>query len=254
MRPCLPALLSILFGLLSLPPASAQTALDVRDLMQSANTAYESGDFDTAIDLYEIVLQEGAAHPAVHFNLASVYLQSGDLARALLHYHRAYRRAPRDVEIRVHLERARLQAPTTGAQWADFPLNMANISESLATRDELAISALALWSLWCAGLLGLLLNPAARDRWRVPVVALTVPLLIALALLGARLYADEAQPLVIVMADGGAMSGPDAEFVPLFELSEAAEARLLETRGEWGRLLLPGGRQGWLPLNLLQKV
>jgi tetratricopeptide (TPR) repeat protein len=235
-------------------PAPAQDAADLRALMAGANRAYGEGDYATAINLYEILLAEGGEHAAVHFNLASAYQQVDDLPRALLHLHRAQRLAPRDVEIRVALERARLQTPTGGAGWTVFPANIVPLTESLATLDELATAALLLWAVWCFCLLGLLLDRARRDRWRVPTLMLTIPLLVALLLLGSRLYSAGQQPTVIVMQAGAALSGPGADFVPLFEMGAASEARLLEVRGEWGRLVLPGGRQGWLPLALIDRV
>jgi SH3-like domain-containing protein len=44
------------------------------------------------------------------------------------------------------------------------------------------------------------------------------------------------------------ISGPDDQYVTEFTLHSGAEVELVETRGNWARLQLPGGQlQGWVP-------
>jgi tetratricopeptide (TPR) repeat protein len=233
---------------------NAQTDDDAAAIMQAANAAYTNGEFILAIEIYEGLLASGIDDAALHFNLAHAYTETGDLAPALLHYHRARQRAPRDVDVRVSLERARQQAPSGGADWTQIPAQIAGFTESLATVEELAFGVLILWLVWCISLLGLLLNQAARDRWRVPVVMLTIPFVIGMAALTARVDVATNQALVIAMQPGMAMSGPGADYLTLFDVPVATEARLLEVRADWGRIILPSGRQGWLPLHLIERV
>ena len=50
-------------------------------------------------------------------------------------------------------------------------------------------------------------------------------------------------------------SGPGTQYVTEFVLHDGAEVSMLEKRGNWVRLTLPGGEtQGWVPANTVEAV
>lgn len=84
-----------------------------------AAEASAKGDWKTAIDLYRQILPEGAADPALLYNLGTAYAHAGERGRAVWMLLKARRLAPRDHEIRNNL---RLLAPDLDSQIAVFPL------------------------------------------------------------------------------------------------------------------------------------
>jgi SH3-like domain-containing protein len=42
-------------------------------------------------------------------------------------------------------------------------------------------------------------------------------------------------------------SGPGSDYLVEFTLHAGAEVRVVERRGGWMRIALPGGLQGWVP-------
>ena len=63
------------------------------------------------------------------------------------------------------------------------------------------------------------------------------------------------QTIVVVADSVDVMSGPGAQYVAESALPAGAEAELLERRGAWTRITLPGGGfQGWVPAGAVETV
>jgi len=88
---------ALLFVLIS------STMLPVADLERAA-TAYESGDLDKTIGLYETALRNSPGSPGINHNLAVLYFQVGDTGRAVYAAREAVRLAPYSTEIRTTQE------------------------------------------------------------------------------------------------------------------------------------------------------
>lgn len=68
-----------------------------------ADSAYNSGDYATAIQLYEKVMEEHGVSASLYYNLGNSYLQSGDVGNAMICYERAYKLKPSDKLIKNNL-------------------------------------------------------------------------------------------------------------------------------------------------------
>jgi SH3-like domain-containing protein len=78
---------------------------------------------------------------------------------------------------------------------------------------------------------------------------------ITIAVFVTCIYVAEERPKAVVVADViSVMSGPDDSYLELYRLFSAAEMRVLEERGEWARVVLPDGRQGWIDIDTIAQV
>ncbi len=68
-----------------------------------ATKLYESGDYSQAAEAYKSIADVDGASPALYYNLANSYAQSGDLGNAILYYSRANRLDPSNKEIKNNL-------------------------------------------------------------------------------------------------------------------------------------------------------
>lgn len=73
---------------------------------QNGASAYSRGDYKTAIQTLESLIQDGVSAP-LFYNLANSYAQDGQSGRAILNYERALRLAPGDSDIRGNQELVR---------------------------------------------------------------------------------------------------------------------------------------------------
>jgi len=230
--------------------ASAQSSVAER-----ATTAYQSGDYETARSLYESLVSSGVQNGAVYFNLGNTYYELGDLGHALLNYRRAHNLIPRDPDLGTNMALVRARRLDVQGDETGIVESLAVLTAGVLTLTELGWIVFGIWTLWFA----LLSIAILSRRWREPLRALLVVLgavtFVGVLLLGSRLYVQSiSPPAVVVGSEIHAMSGPGQDYLELFRLHEAAELRLLETNGDWARIALPDGRQGWVPRQALEVI
>jgi uncharacterized protein YraI len=83
-----------------------------------------------------------------------------------------------------------------------------------------------------------------------------VALVLAIGILsiGLRVLDEGSRPPAIIVADVTVHSGPGNDYLTEFTLHAGAEVRVVEGRGDWVRIMLPGGLQGWAPGESVAKV
>jgi tetratricopeptide (TPR) repeat protein len=81
------------------------SALSPNSLFKDANQAYQKGDFQKSITLYEqIVRDHGVSSAELHYNLGNAYYRLGDYPSAVLNYERALKENPSDREVLANLQ------------------------------------------------------------------------------------------------------------------------------------------------------
>ena len=244
-------------ALAALPAAAAAQGPVDLEAMAASNALYEDGHYEQAARSYQQLVDKGYGDPALYYNLGNAYFKDGDLGRAILNYLRAERLSPRDGDVRANLDFARGQTldvlESSEAPFVRFAASLL----SRVTTGELGTVALALWLLFASCLLLLLVGPRRWLAWTKPAVLVTgVLLLLGGGALAGRLYVDSAsREAVIVAEEVDVVSGPGARYTPEFTLHAGTEAGLVEKRGAWARIALPGGSlQGWVPAASIEEV
>ena len=253
---CHPVILSFL--LLLLLAGSVHATSDV-DTLVRGNQLYEQGDFQAAGKFYEQLVAQGVADSVLYYNLGNAYYKQGELGRALLNYTRAARLAPRDADVRANLALARSQVADQYESNSISPLaGFLAFVERWLTVNELAGLALMLW-IFCA-LLWLLYRRLASGTFhtvaRAALLMGVVLWLSSAVALGGLRYSETRWPPAIVLApELTVVSGPGTQYTTEFTLHSGAQVSLLETRGAWVRIALPGEQlQGWAPTSAVALI
>jgi hypothetical protein len=120
----------------------------------------------------------------------------------------------------------------------------------VVTMGELAVSGFVVWTLWFGLATASVVRPAARNTLRPLLIVFGVLALGAVALVGSRYYVEQFRPMAVVTAEQAAvLSGPAERYLRLYDLSEAAQLRVVERADGWGQIVLPDGRRGWLQMT-----
>lgn len=227
--------------------------------MAAANQLYLAGHYTQAVQAYEQIVAQGTADSGVLYNLGNAHMALGDVGRAVVNYRRAARLDPRDADIQTNLDYARVQAIDRLADAVDGPLDsLASLLTAWATPNEAAIAALGLWFLFGWLLVAWRRLASGKARQAAGIAALVVLSLVVLvgASLGSWVVEDRARPEAVVVAAAVAVSSePSTESATQFSLHSGAEIDIVETRGGWLRLSLPGQEaSGWLPLESVERI
>ena len=253
-------LFAVLIVGLAMCPATLRAASpgDV-GAVAATNALYESGRYVEAALVYEQLIDRGYESSTLYYNLGNAYYKQGDLGRAILNYRRAEKLYPRDADIRTNLKIARDQRAyvfekTGGA----FAIESTSNPINRLTLDELALFTLAVWVV--LALLVLVLLYAKRRAIRRGAVYASIvvglALLLSATVTGERWYSEGHDYEIVVVAEMvDVVSGPGTNYAQEFTLHGGSEARLLEQRGSWTRLSIPGGDlQGWVPSSAVEEL
>ncbi|MEK7703336.1 MAG: hypothetical protein AAB426_00145 [Myxococcota bacterium] len=215
-----------------------------------ANQAHDSGNYAAALDAYRALLADGYASSPLYYNVGNAELRSHHLGAAIAAYRHSLSLDPRNADARANLESARKR--THDALVPPGPSATARSllfwHYALSGRELLAASLGTYVTFWLALLWRRLRAGSELAGW------IAVTSLVALLLLGGSLLVRHVAPeglVVVVSPSASAHTGTRADSSVRFVLHEGAEVRLLEHEGDWARVALPDGQQGWIAMGEL---
>ena len=237
-------------------PLSASPPPD--SLFHTANDFYSEGNYDAAIALYDSLLQMGWEAPELHYNLGNAWFRKQRLGPAILHYERGLLLAPGDADLRHNLAIARSHCQDDFGTLSEFFLHRIwnNLLRALRA-DTWAIIALSLFWLGAAGLV--LWQVGGSRSWRKRGFVLGCAFLL-LSVLPFSLAAGRAAlerhsgAGIILLESVPLRSSPDEISEAVVLLHEGTRVRLLSELGQWQKVRLSDGREGWLPKSAFEEI
>lgn len=227
-------------------------------LLRSGNEAYRKGDYGQAISKYQAILAQGFRSGEVYYNLGNCYFRQQHLGLARLQYERAHRFLPDDDEVRHNLTevQSRLKdqiEPVSGF----FLLRWWVVLRGLATSGVWSLLALLLF--W-VGMTGMIIWLRADERklkkWAfvtgiISLALFVIPLSLAYS---AAHFEKDSQEAVILASEISLRSAPDDLSSAILPLHEGSKLDILDQIGQWYKVRLVNGEQGWLPVSALEKI
>lgn len=235
---------------LSVTAGSTASAQDV-GAFQTAQAAFERGEYEVAARGFESMLGEGYENGYVLYDLGNAWFRAGELGRAIAAYRRAQRYLPADANLEVHLRRA-LDARERPLS---LPVDRSLGDFVLFWRGRISCAAEFAWAFGlgvaaCLAAIARLLlgGPGLRVASVLGAVAAV------LMALSGWLDHGELQSRshgVVILPEVTLRAGPGETFEPRFEqpLGEGAELVVRERRDGWLEVLAGGEYPGWLPAD-----
>lgn len=214
--------------------------------LQRAIDAYNTQDYFATINILEETISNGTYNGSLFTNLGHAYFQSGDMGRAMLNYRRALQYSPRDFELQTQIARIRANR-ADGANQSVLPFDLIAESTSSLRLTELALMTLVTWIIICLNGMLYLARSSWRSVLRISLIALMIPLILTVAIFGVRYWQEVERPAAVIVAETVPVhSGPGENYLTFFDVHAATEVRIIDTRREWARFILPTGQQGWV--------
>ncbi len=211
---------------------------------QAFDEARKPEEFAKAAALDQEILDCWGPSGAVLYNQGNAWMQAGQPGRAVAAYRQAQRYLPRD---------PCLEANLSSSLGPDAPASSRPILETiLFWQNWLSYPEKFYWagSAALATFVVALASLFFRRRWlgRVAWAALTLTCVLAFsAAYDWQRFADT-QHGVVIQPQTVARKGNAVSYEPAFKtpLGEATEFRVIERRGDWLLIRLPGGGEGWI--------
>lgn len=223
------------------------------EILVAANTAYGNSEYERAAELYEQLINDGADNGHLYYNLGNAYLRAGHVGRAIAAYRAGQHRMPRNQDLAANLAFARSLTKDALAPAEVSPVLRTLFAWHYGTsmRELLTVTLVVNLLFW--GTLAALLFRRESEilRWAVVglfLILLSVGLSAAVRIVAPRRIAVVQAPEIEVR------SGTNRDTVVRFKLHEGAEANVLDLDGEWARISLPNGEQGWVESDLVALV
>lgn len=227
-------------------------------LVDSANTLYSEGRYGEAINVYQQVLDRGYESPGIYYNLGNAYYKSNQLAPAILNYERARVRDPGNEDIQHNLELARSQITDSIENIPDFFITrwinqLINLFPSDIWAIISMVAFIAFLALFSVYLYSMRMGLKKSGFW-IGLLALAIAI-------ASFIYASQ-QKQEVVNSDQAIVfsqkvtvkSSPAESGTDLFVLHEGTKVLIEDNMGEWYRIRLSDGSQGWLRKKSVEPI
>ena len=225
----------------------------------SVAPAFNEGEYEVAIEMYEELLGKGEANADVYYNLGNAYYRLDSMARAILSYERALLLQPGDEDARFNLQLARSKTIDKIAPEREmFFVTWYRSLVHLFTIDTWAY--IAIISLAIAVLLLLVYFFSFSERLR-RFTFITSVVLLGLFLLANLFAFQQKQSLTshvaaIVLKDSLPVKNiPSDNGTDEFTIHAGTKVTITDdTMSDWKHILLPDGRDGWVQKESIEII
>ncbi len=227
-------------------------------LMQIANKAYNAGNYDSAINVYQKIANKGLESAKLYYNLGNAYFKNGDVPSAILYYERAKKLAPNneDIEFNINIANSMIvdkieRVPRLFYQrWWNYFYNMFNA-------NAWAIIAIVSWFI-LVFFIGVFILSKSRGARKIAFYFGLLFLLISVAVFGlaAQKYVNtrEHNEAIVFTPTITVKSSPTMNAVDLFVIHEGTKVRVLDEVNDWVKIRIPNGSIGWLPAHSVKRI
>jgi tetratricopeptide (TPR) repeat protein len=230
-------------------PAASQIKYQKSERFISAQAAYDEGRYAEAAQLYGQLADNGVDNVELHYNLANAHFKNGNLPEAVLHYRKAWYKAPRDPDIRANLHFA-LNAVGAAEPTPSFLERLFNV---LPQNGWIMAATGGYIALVLVLILGMLIRPAKRTLTKLSLLPAVLILLAAGGWWHWQKLTVNAE-WVVVKSGATALFGPIEGSTAHYKIPLAALVRQhgIDSKG-WIEIEYDG-KKGWLKEAYIKRV
>ena len=225
-------------------------AADRDSLWVRANDAYSLGEYQNALDIYSQIEQQGYVSVKLWYNMANAYYKLQEDGKAILYYEKALKLDPANADVKNNLEIARLKILDKIEVVPEFILTTwAKDLRNMMSSDQWAWFGVVM--LVATALLLLVFRHAPKISQRkvafsLACVTVLVVLVAFIFSINLRVNVQDNGNAVVLVPVSNVKSAPNSTGGNLFILHEGTKVEVLEQVGQWSKIELSDGRQGWM--------
>lgn len=223
----------------------------LEDSLQAGNLLYSQEKFEDAIRAYEYVIEQGYEAPELYYNLGNAYFKSHKITYSILNYEKALLLDPRNEDTQYNLDLAKsfvidkieLVPGFILSEWHHAFVN-------LFSSDVWAIISISSFVLL---LLTLSLYLYLR-KYGIKKLFFWLSVLLLYVTISSFVFSYHHRRLLLnpdtalVLSPSITVeSSPDQSGTDLFLIHEGTKLTVKESVGDWTKIRLSDGKEGWVP-------
>ncbi len=251
------ALRTFLLFLLLIWSASAG-AQDIESLFRDGNGFYQEGDYEAALDRYQVILDQGFESGELYYNMGNVHYKNQNVGKAVLYYEKARSYFPDNEDLLHNLELTSLLLTDKITPIADvFYVRYWNIFRGMFGITLWKTLFFTAW-FFAAGqaiLLLFLQQSQVRIILRTGLIFSGVLIALISTVLFSDIFIDTPGSYGIVMAgEITAYSAPTDNGMEVFLIHEGTKVKISRTLGDWIEIRLEDGNVGWISSSSVEII
>jgi tetratricopeptide (TPR) repeat protein len=229
-------------------------AQEPETLFDEANRAYSEGEYQRAIDLYQVILNRDLMSGEVYFNLGNAYFKQNQIGRSILYYEKARRFLEGDPALEYNLRLVRLRIVD---EIEEIPMLFLE-SWWLELIQIFPINTI-LWlclGLFAVLILLLILRLILNTRGFRNLIWIFFGLFLLVIIIAAgNIYEFETSQFGIILDEKvSVISEPGLGGKEVFILHEGTKVKVNRQLDDWLEITIPDGKTGWLKLSGLEII
>jgi len=220
------------------------------EIFQKANEDYQKGDYKSAIIQYNAILEKGFESGELLYNLGNAHFKIGEFAPAILNYERAKKILGHNKELEHNLAfvQYRLKDKIEPVpqlfiiEWWDNVKNLFTLSSYqffIFFLFILFIASLTLFFWYKSYIL-------KKKMFFVSVITGVIFLFFVIAFATKVIEEKNNKFAVLFLHELKVKSSPDESGTDIFQIHYGIKFQIVDELGEWYKILIPDGKNGWI--------
>ncbi len=231
--------------------ATFTTSAQNEAIFDRATEAYNSGEYQTAVDNYLEILENGKHSPELYYNLGNAYYKLNQIAPSIYYYEKALLLKPNDSEIKNNLSYARIM--TLDAIETIPETGFAKIYNSLLgflSFDQwsyVAVVFMVLFVLLYIAFYYFRYSSRKRSAFVLGIISLFIAIVsFVFAYLEYSAFKAD-RPAIVFAQESSVKSEPNKMSQEAFALHEGTKVIVLDELNDWKKIRIADGTIGWIP-------
>jgi len=236
--------------------ASSLPAADDTELWLTANSAYDNGNYESAIESYRALLEKGNRAPVVYYNLGNAYFKQNKIGLAIASFQHCLKLQPSFAQCRENLDYVRQYAiDKVEEKPQGFLLNIwYGLAGIFSSEGHFIFTLAVFWGL-IAIITLLLLGLGKQEILTYLLILLAIVFIIWVTVTYSVVDKEINTRWGVVTATSAELrEGPGEDFEKIFTGHEGLEFKILSQRQDYYLIELENGLKGWIQATLLTEI